>query len=149
MAETKDKEAIQQLYNKVLPSLAERAYKHLTDVVALFDDFRLEKVVDTWTKDKNASSEKEISLENGNVSQIGLQLQLLGFQRPGTNAFDLYKDLVFKLEYSSYTIGPDRTTIWQEKPYYYQWSTQELEDLAVQWTEEVIDDLTRQLQSLK
>ncbi|GAA4298632.1 hypothetical protein [Nibribacter koreensis] len=149
MAEIKDREAIQQLYTKVLPKLAERIYHHLTEVVTMFDNFRLEKVVDTWTKDKQAASDKEISLENGNVSQMGLQLQLLGFQRPGLDAFDLQKDLVFKLEYAHYTIGPDRTIEWLEKPYFYNWPAQELEELAVQFSEDVIEELTRQLQSIK
>ncbi|QHL86482.1 hypothetical protein GU926_03105 [Nibribacter ruber] len=149
MAETKDKDAIQQIYNKVLPKVAERIYQHLTEVVALFDDFRLEKVADYWTRDKDAASDKEISIENGNVAQVGLQLQLLGFQRPGVTAFDLQKDLVVKLDYTSYTVGPDRNTAWEEKPYFYDWSNQELEELAVRWSEAIIDDLIQQLQTAK
>ncbi|MGV3539481.1 MAG: hypothetical protein ACO1OQ_06690 [Rufibacter sp.] len=148
MADTKDKDAILYLHNQVLPKLADRIYQNLQEVIAMFDDFRLEKVVDTWTKDRQNPSDKEISLENGNVAQIGLRLQLMGFHRAGEQAFDLAKDLVLKLEHTYYTVGPDRTTAWLEKRYYQPWTNQELEEMAQRWSEEVVEDLTQQLQQL-
>jgi len=145
MADIKDKDTVQHLYHHVLPKLAERAYAHLTEVIPLFHDFGLEKVVDTWTKDQSNPSEKPISLENGNVSQMGLRLQLLGFQRPGLPAFDVAKDLVLKLEHTSYAIGPDRTTTWLEKLYGQPWTPSELDEIAHRWSEEVIDAIAQQL----
>ncbi|RNI30598.1 hypothetical protein [Rufibacter latericius] len=146
MQHTRDKEGILHLYNKILPQLAERIYQQLTPVFPMFDDFGLEKVVDTWTKDKHASSEKEISMENGNVQQMGLRLRLSGFQQAGGNTFDLSKDLVFRLEYSSYEVGPDKNSTWSEKAYLQAWSSQELEEIAERWSEEVIEEITKKVQ---
>ncbi|MBA9078749.1 MULTISPECIES: hypothetical protein [Rufibacter] len=146
MADHKDKDSILHLYNQILPKLAERIYQNLTEVFPLFDDFRLEKMADTWTKDKTNPTDKEISLENGNVAQIGLRLQLLGFHRAGADAFDLAKDLLFKLEHTSYTVGPSPDKTWLEKLYFEPWSSAELTDIASRWSEEVVDDLTQQLQ---
>ncbi|ALJ00534.1 hypothetical protein [Rufibacter tibetensis] len=148
MNHTRDKESILQLYNKVLPKLAERIYQNLTEVTPLFDDFRLEKIVDTWTKDRNASTDKEISIENGNVQQLGLKLSLIGFQAAGAQTFDLSKDLLFSLDYSYYEVGPDKNSRWMEKPYFEEWTSKELDDIAVKWSEEVIDEITQKLQGL-
>ncbi|WP_245964614.1 hypothetical protein [Rufibacter immobilis] len=147
MQHPKDKEALSHLYNKVLPPLAERIYQHLTQITPLFDDFGLEKIVDTWTKDPNATSGKEISLENGNVLYMGLRLQLTGFQGGSVPPFDLRKDLLFTLGYSSYEVGPDKNTPWTEKPYLQPWTTSEMEELAERWCGELIDDITAKLQT--
>ena len=149
MNHTRDKESILHLYNKVLPKLAERIYQNLPEVTPLFDDFGLEKVVDTWTKDRNASSEKEISIDNGNVQQVGLKLRLTGFQAAGAQTFDLNKDLIFKLEYSSYEVGPDKNTRWLEKPYLENWTSKEMDEIADRWCEEIIDEITQKLQGLQ
>ncbi|GAB2537442.1 hypothetical protein [Rufibacter soli] len=148
MAQPRDKEGLLHLYNKVLPPLAEKIFQHLQEVVPLFDDFKLEKVIDTWTKDKHASTDKEISLENGNVQQMGLKVQLTGFQKAGAQTFDVNKDLVFFLEYSSYIVGPDKNTAWLERFYLQPWTPQEMEDLAEKWTDEVIEDITKKLQEI-
>ncbi|GGK68497.1 hypothetical protein ACD591_17170 [Rufibacter glacialis] len=148
MDHKRDKEAVLHLYNKILPPLAEKIYQNLTEVTPLFDDFHLEKVVDTWTKDRNTTSEKEISLENGNVQQMGLRLRLNGFQAAGAQTFDLSKDLVFLLEYSTYTVGPDKNTRWLEKPYLESWTSKEMEETASRWCEEIIDEITQKLQTL-
>lgn len=148
MADIKDKDSVLHLYNKVLPELATRVYHNLTEVIPLFDDFRLEKVVDTWTKNRENTGGQEISLENGNVMQVGLRLQLLGFQRPGAPSFDLAKDLLFKLEHTYYTVGPDHDTDWLEKKFFQPWTSQELEETAQRWSEAVIDDITQQLSQM-
>lgn len=145
MADTKDKDALLHLYQTILPKLAEQSYRNLTEVLPLFDDFRLEKVVDTWTRNQENPSEKEPSLENGNVAQMGLRLQLMGFQRSGIAAFDVVRDLVFKLEHSFYTVGTDGATAWLEKPYYQTWSPTELDEIAQRWCEDVMDAIARQL----
>lgn len=130
MAQPRDKEGLQQVYNKVLPPLAEKVYAQLQEIIPMFDDFKLEKILDTWTRDKNTDSSQEISLENGNVPFMGLRVQLLGFQRGGGHTFDLSKDLVFTMDYSSYTVGPDKNTRWAEKAYPSPWTNPELNELA-------------------
>ncbi|WP_192821028.1 hypothetical protein [Rufibacter sp. LB8] len=145
MADTKDKDSIKPLYDQLLPQLADKLYQQLTEVVPLFDDFSLERVADTWTKDRDNPSDKPISLENGNVAQIGLKLQLLGFQRAGVTSFDIAKDLVLKLEHTTYSVGPDKNTTWVEKRYFQPWTPQELDDVAERLASEVIDAITEQL----
>nr|WP_194362572.1 hypothetical protein [Rufibacter sediminis] len=131
-----------------MPQLAERIHQNLTEVFPLFDDYQLEKVADTWTKDPHSSSDKEISLENGNVQQLGLKLRLSGFQRAGTQTFDLNKDLVCVLEYTSYAVGPDKNTPWLEKAYLAPWTNQELEQIAERWSEDLIEEITMKVQTL-
>ncbi|WP_210464856.1 hypothetical protein [Rufibacter roseolus] len=148
MQHTRDKEAILHLYNKILPQLAEHIFQNLTEITPLFDDFNLERVVDNWTKDRSGFSEKEISIENGNVQQVGLRLRLNGFQPAGAQTFDMSKELVFKLEYSSYEVGPDKNTTWIEKAYLESWSTKESDEIAARWCEDLIEEITQKVQNL-
>ncbi|TPE44234.1 hypothetical protein [Pontibacter mangrovi] len=146
---TRDKQSIQQLYNTILPALAEQIHQSIAPVLPMFDNFTLERVIDTWTRDPSAADTSEVvSVENGNVQQLGLRLRLEGFQKPGVEAFNLAKDLVFKLEYSSYTVGPDKNNVWLEKPYLERWEKTELEDVAGKWSEELVEELTQRLQKL-
>ncbi|WP_299757984.1 hypothetical protein [uncultured Pontibacter sp.] len=145
---TRDKQSIQHLYNTVLPALAEQIHQNITPVLPLFDTFGLERVVDTWTKDPAADAATEVSIENGNVQQVGLRLRLEGFQKPGVETFDLAKDLIFKLEYNSYTVGPDKNTNWLEKFYLQRWDKSDYEEVAARWSEELIEELTQRLEKL-
>lgn len=143
----RDKQALQQLYNTILPELAKHMHQHLADVIALFNDFRLERIIDTWTRETGADADTEISIEKGNVQQMGLRLRLEGFQRVGADNFDLTKDLFFKLDRNFYTVGPDKENIWIEKDYLQRWDHVEYEQVAEKWTEQLIDDLTQRLES--
>ncbi|TXK51576.1 hypothetical protein FVR03_03340 [Pontibacter qinzhouensis] len=145
---TRDKQAIQQLYDKVLPVLAEQLHRNLEAIIPMFHDFHLERVLDTWTKGTAADTTEEISLEKGNVQQLGLRLRLEGFQRAGVPAFDLAKDLLFKLHIDFYEVGPDKTKTWLEKQYPQVWTKNEYETIATRWTDELIETLTEKLQSL-
>ncbi|WP_242927378.1 hypothetical protein [Pontibacter vulgaris] len=142
----RDKNAIQQLYNDVLPVLAQHIHKNLAPLLPLFENFVLERLLDTWTKDP-ANPDKEISIENGNIQQLGLRLRLEGFNKVGVEPFDIAKDLLLKLEYSSYTIGTDKNTTWLEKEYMQRWEQAEYEMLAGKWSDELIDEITQRLQA--
>ncbi|RIJ34061.1 hypothetical protein [Pontibacter oryzae] len=144
----RSKQTIQQLYNTILPELAQHIHRNLSPVLPLFHDFHLERVIDTWTKDPAASEGEEISIENGNVQQLGLRLRLEGFQKAGAEAFDLAKDLLFRLEKYGYSIGPDKQSTWLEKEYGQRWEQSEYNQLAEKWTEDLIDTLTERLQGL-
>lgn len=145
---TRDKQAIQHLYNTILPTLAEQIHQSILPILPLFDNFGLERVIDTWTRDPASDADEVISVEKGNVQQLGLKLRLEGFQKPGVETFDLTKDVLFKLDYSSYTVGPDKNTSWLEKPYLQRWDKEEYKEVASRWSEELIDDLTQRLEKL-
>lgn len=140
----RDKKAIQQLYNDILPQLAQLVHQNLQPVFPLFENFTLERLLDTRTKDP-ADPEKEVSVEQGNVQQLGLKLKLEGFNKPGTEPFGLTKDLLFKLHYNYYSVGPDKDTDWLEKDYLQRWQTDELQTIAGQFSDAVIDSLTEKL----
>ncbi|WP_242916209.1 hypothetical protein [Pontibacter liquoris] len=144
----RSKEALQHLYNNVLPQLATHIHQNLTDITPLFHDFGLEIVVDTWTKDPDAEEGTPISIENGNVQQMGLKLRLEGFERAGAPPFDITKDLLLKLGYMSYEVGPGKNVVWLEKMYCQNWTKQEYEEIAGKWSEELIEEITQRLQSL-
>lgn len=145
---TRDKQAIQHLYNTILPALAEQIHQSILPILPLFDNFGLERVIDTWTRDPASDADEVISVEKGNVQQLGLKLRLEGFQKPGVETFDLTKDVLFKLDYSSYNVGPDKNTSWLEKPYLQRWDKEEYKEVASRWSEELIDDLTQRLEKL-
>ncbi|PTX21132.1 hypothetical protein C8N40_102101 [Pontibacter mucosus] len=145
---TRDKQALQHLYNTILPTLAEQIHQSILPILPLFDNFGLERVIDTWTRDPASDADEVISVEKGNVQQLGLKLRLEGFQKPGVETFDLTKDVLFKLDYSSYTVGPDKNTSWLEKPYLQRWDKEEYKEVASRWSEELIDDLTQRLEKL-
>ena len=141
----RDKKGIQQLYNDVLAELGKHIHINLAPVIPLFENFVLERLLDTWTKDPT-DSEKEVSIENGNVQNVGLRLRLEGFNRQGAEPFDITKDLLFKLEHDNYTIGPDKNTTWLEKEHLERWTTAEYETIATQWGDELVDEITEKLQ---
>ncbi|NDK55280.1 hypothetical protein [Pontibacter fetidus] len=142
---TRDKKAIQQLYNDILPALGQHIHEALEPVLALFENFTLERLLDTWTKDPT-DNEKEVSLDNGNIQNLGLKLRLEGFNQGSVAPFDMTKDLLFKLEHDSYTVGPNKNTTWMEKAYLQRWSVPEFESIAGKWTDELVDEITEKLQ---
>ncbi|ARS34291.1 hypothetical protein [Pontibacter actiniarum] len=145
---TRNKQTTLQLYNTVLPAMAEHIHRNITPVLPLFHDFKLERLIDTWTKDPAADPDESVSVENGNVQQLGLKLRLEGFQRAGAEAFDISKDLLFKLEHHSYTVGPNKNDSWLEKEYHQKWEKSEYETIAEKWSEELIEELTQRLEKL-
>jgi hypothetical protein len=144
----RDKDAIQHLYDKTLPALAARIHQKLLEITPLFHDFRLEKVVDTWSKDPDASDDTPISIENGNVKQMGLRLRLEGFQGAAAPPFDISKDLLFELMQAMYQVSPDRNGDKIEKYYYQPWTEAEIEEVAQRWCNELIDEITERLESM-
>ncbi|MFD3003342.1 hypothetical protein ACFS7Z_23480 [Pontibacter toksunensis] len=144
----RDKDSILHLYNKILPTLATRIHINLAEITPLFHDFGLEKIVDIWTRNVDASDDTQISIENGNVQQMGLRLRLEGFQRAGAPPFDITKDLLFKLSHTSYEVGSGKNTVWLEKLYYEAWTEDETADIAQRWCEEVVDEITLRLERL-
>lgn len=144
----RDKNAILHLYNKVLPALATRIHQNLTEITPLFHDFGLEIIVDNWTKPTDESDNTQVSIENGNIQNMGLRLRLEGFQRAGAPPFDINKDLLFKLGLRSYEVCPEKNTVWMEKPYQQTWTENEKAEIAENWGESVIDEITQRLEGL-
>lgn len=144
----RDKDSILHLYNKILPTLATRIHINLAEITPLFHDFGLEKIVDIWTRNADASDDTQISIENGNVQHMGLRLRLEGFQRAGAPPFDVTKDLLFKLDHTSYEVISGKNTVWLEKLYYEEWTENETAEIAQRWCEEVVDEITQRLERL-
>ena len=142
----RDKKAIQQLYNDVLPLLGQQIHNSLEPVLPLFENFTLERLLDTWTKDP-ANTEKEVSIENGNIQNVGLRLRLEGFNKPGAEPFDLTKNLLFKLEHNFYIVGPTKDINWLEKDYLQRWSVSEYDMVAGNWCDELIEELTEKIKA--
>lgn len=134
----RDKEALRHLYDNVLPALATRIHEHLAPVIPMFDDFRLERLVDTWTKDPDAAPGTEVSINKGNVQRMGLRLLLHGFHRSGVTPFDVSRDLVLELEQYSYEVKIDKHSSWLTKPYRRNWTAAELEEVAERWCGQLI-----------
>ncbi|MER2997919.1 hypothetical protein [Pontibacter populi] len=141
---TRDKQAIQQLYNDILPALGQQIHNNIAPVIELFENFTLERLLDTWTKDPT-DIEKEVSIENGNIQNLGLKIRLEGFNKPGVEPFDMTKDLLFKLEHDNYTVGPNKNTTWLEKEYLQRWSASEYETIAGKWSDELVEEITEKL----
>jgi hypothetical protein len=144
----RNKETILNLYNNLLPALAGRIHQEIMPVTGLFHDFKLERVVDTWTRDPEVYYPEPISIENGNIEYLGLQLQLEGFLKPGVLPFDLYKELLLRLEPSRYGLGASKNDIWVEKTYEERWTEAELQAVTDRWCGELIEDLTQRLERL-
>lgn len=142
----RDKQSIQELYNNILPELAKQINQNIAPVIPLFENFVLERILDTWTRDPAGDSSEEISVEKGNVQQLGLRLRLEGFNKSGAEPFDITKSLIFKLDYNSYTVGPDKNSNWLEKAYMQRWETSEYESIAGRWSEELIDEIVGRLE---
>jgi hypothetical protein len=144
---THNKHTILQLYDNILPALSQHIHQNITPVIPLFHDFTLERLIDTWTKNPATDAGVETSIENGNVQQLGLRLRLEGFQRAGAEAFDIIKNLLFKLGHGSYIVGPDQNNNWLEKEYGQRWEQSEYKMIAERWSEELIDEITQRLEN--
>ena len=140
----RNKEALRHLYDNVLPALAGRIHEHLAPVITMFNDFRLERLVDTWSKDADTEL---ISIDKGNVPRMGLRLQLLGFHRAGVAPFDISRDLVLELEQYSYEVKADKHSSWLTKPYRQNWTATELEEVTERWCGQLIELITERLQN--
>lgn len=148
MSNTRNKESILKLYNHLLPALAGRIHQEIMPITGLFNDFKLERVVDTWSRDPEVYYPEPISIENGNIEYLGLQLQLEGFLKPGVVPFDLYKELLLKLAPTRYGLGAGKNDIWVEKTYDQSWTAAELQAITDRWCGELIENLTQRLERL-
>lgn len=148
MSTIRSKDTILQLYHNFLPALATAIHREISPLLPLFHDFNLEKVVDTWSKEPGVYYPDPISIENGNIEYLGLQLRLEGFIRPGVLPFDLYKELVLKLGSKSYGLGGSKHDIWLEKAYGEAWTKAEMEEISERWCSELLEDLTQRLERL-
>ncbi|QCR22261.1 hypothetical protein [Pontibacter sp. SGAir0037] len=144
----RNKQTITALYDNILPVLAKHLHQNLAEIVPLFHDFSLERVLDTWTRGTDLGATEQISIENGNIQLLGVRLKLEGFQRAGIAAFDLEKELLFKLHPYSYEVGPDKNKVWLEKTYEQPWDNLEYQSVSRQWCDELIETLTQKLESL-
>jgi hypothetical protein len=144
----RNKQTILKLYDNLLPALAKHINQELSPVIPLFNDYNLERVVDTWTKDPQVYYPEALSIENGNIEYLGLQLRLEGFLQPGIPPFDLYKEVLLKLDRAQYGLGEGRNSIWVEKTYEETWTEAELKQVAERWCAGLIEDLTQRLQRL-
>lgn len=145
---TRSKQTIQQLYDQVLPTLAQQVHQSLEPVLPMFENFGIELIVDTWTRGPRVEPEEEISIAQGNVLHLGIRVRLESFNRPGAEPFDLTKNLLFTLEEDDYTVGPDKQHTWLRKEYLQRWGKEEYASMAVKWSEEIIDDMTQRLEKL-
>lgn len=145
----RNKETLQQLYDNVLPALAARIHEHLAPIIPMFDDFRLERLVDTWTKEPDITPGTEVSIDQGNVQRMGLRLLLQGFHRSGVTPFDISRDLVLELEPYSYAVKADKHSSWLTKSYRHNWTATELEEVAERWCGQLIELITERLQNLE
>lgn len=148
LSNTRNKENILRLYDNLLPALAKRIHQEISPLIALFHDFNLERVIDTWTRDPEVYYHEAISVENGNIEYLALQLRLEGFLKPGVAPFDLYKVLLLKLQPASYGLGTGKNEIWVEKDYDQAWTEAELAEVTERWCAELIEDLTQRLERL-
>ena len=105
-------------------------------------------MVDVWTKSPDADEDTPISIENGNVQQMGLKLRLEGFQSAAAPPFDITKDLLFILGHNTYEVGPNKNTIWLEKLYFGKWTETETADVAQRWCDDLIEEITQRLESM-
>lgn len=145
MENIRNKETLTKIYEHVLPTLAQYINQNLMTIIPLFENFTLERVINTWAKDPDVYMPQEISINNGNVQQMGLKLHLEGFNKPGAETFDLTKDLLFKLETKNYSVGQEAENTWLEKNYTEQWEEADYEMIADRWSEELIDVITERL----
>lgn len=145
MQNVRNKQSILRLYNDLLPALAGLLHEEISPLIPLFHDFNLEKVVDTWTREPGIYYPDPISIENGNIEYLGLQLRLEGYHRPGVPPFDLYKELVVKLGSATYGLGGAKNDIWVEKAYDQSWTREEMEGITEKWCGELLEEMTRRL----
>jgi predicted nuclease of restriction endonuclease-like (RecB) superfamily len=144
----KDKEAILQLFNKVLPALEDKITRCLEEVVPLFHDFTLTKRINHTSKPGYANVDLEAILERENVDLLGLTLRLEGFKKASTQAFGVYKDLIFTLQPYKYSVGPERDNLWEERLYHQEWSDLDLQEIAEKWSEEIVEEITKRLENI-
>ncbi|WP_347158740.1 hypothetical protein [Pontibacter chitinilyticus] len=144
----RNKATLQHLHNNILPKLATSIHNNLTAITPLFHNFELSIIVDTRTKGPEADADTSISIENGNVQQMGLRLRLEGFQKAGAPPFDVTKDLLFKLGYTSYEVSTGKDIAGEERSYDQNWTKQDMEELAGRWSEELVDDIMQRLADL-
>ncbi|GAB3832828.1 hypothetical protein GCM10028895_51070 [Pontibacter rugosus] len=138
---SKDKDAVVDLFDRVLPELAARITKCLDEVIPLFTGFWLAKRVNSLSKPNYTTEELEEAWQRENVNLVGLSLRLEGFKKAGTKAFNVSTDVIFVLENYKYGVGPTREKAWVEKLYHQEWTESELQELAEKCCEEVIEEI--------
>ncbi len=140
----RDKESLLYIFNDVVWKIKEYAEKILKDEMALFRHATIERSINGASHLGVTTTDLEVKLRNENVYNLGLYLQMDGFIKAGTKAFNVTMTLQIELYRYRYTIGESRSTEqWQEYLYHHQWSEEELKQTAEKWSEIVIEEITK------
>jgi|APTNR8051073442_1049403.scaffolds.fasta_scaffold00003_325 predicted nuclease of restriction endonuclease-like (RecB) superfamily len=146
----RDKESIIYLFNEFLPALIERIEFLLVEVIPEFNKKQIVRSINDL-HGHLTSVDIEAHLIKESVHRIGLNIQLQGFIRGGTKAFNIYKDIKLELYPYHYEIkvflGQDK--LLAEKLYHHQWIAPEIEQLAEAIAEMIIDDVNVNIERIR
>lgn len=143
----KNKEVLLYLFG-VLQKIQAETEKLISLEMNLFQKTDIGRSIDGHGNRGLVSVDLEKKLQSESVFELGLFINMYGFKKAGTRAFDFYDSMVFYLHDYKYQIGKDRNTFWEEKMYHQQWTEFEIQQIAEKWSEEIIDGISKRLEQI-
>ena len=146
----KNKEDIAYLFNELLPAFQSEIERNLSFLTPEFSKIKISKKINDWT----SPYLMEIDLEGqenlkGEINLLGLSLEMIGFKKAGTSAFDVHKDLLLLLYPFKYRVGKDQSQMLFDKLYHERWKKEEIEQFVAGWCAEIIEDITEIFSRIK
>jgi predicted nuclease of restriction endonuclease-like (RecB) superfamily len=146
----RDNKSIIELFTQILPKLIERLEARLATIMKEFHNARISRILNEQYN-YMTDVDLEARLLKEGVHRVGVNVNLQGFIKAGTKAFNVWKELKFELYQYYYHIKTFTNTdlTLQERLYQESWTEAELDQLTEQFAEIIADDVSQNIERIQ
>jgi hypothetical protein len=146
----KDTEIVKRIFIEVQQPLIKMIDNKLGDIKPMFKTCKIQGRYNAQHLEWNMHQfdiNARLLLEE-NVWMLGFDFSLTTFIQGGTKAFNIWQGLEIHLDSHKYMIGPDRGNPWKEKVYRKMLTNEELEEIADQFVENILEEINKQAEKI-
>ena len=146
----KDNKSIIELFTDTLPKLKERLELRLEGIMKEFHSPKVSRILNEQY-DYTTDVDLEAKLLKESVHKVGIHVNLQGFVRAGTKAFNVWKELKFELYQYYYHIRTftNQDITLAERLYSQPWTEDDLEQLTETFAEIIVDDIEQNIKRIQ
>lgn len=136
------------IYENVLLPLLNRFENILSKEIELFAKKAIDIRINETTSPFFTLHDIQSRIQNKeNIEVLGLVANFNGFKPAGIKAFNITTELIIELKEYKYELNVSNVSINHERLYHFTWIREELDRIAEQWGEYVLDEINQRLES--
>jgi hypothetical protein len=149
LSERMNDKAVKEIFNDTLPQIMENMGSMLkSNIYPLFESFSLFRTINEDFYPFFTSVDFEHAVYKEIAQKVGITIELKGFKKAGTDAFDLRHTLFFYFNDYNYEIGTSKQNIWQKKLYNHRLDEKDIPVVSRFWIESFVKEINKMIVSL-